>query len=258
MPIFELPGEIHLQRNSSFTLSAYDAGVVGGVCVLNVRIRFRMDRHRRWWLAGPMVATLLLGLVACSSDPASEIGDRVLAKVGEKVITVSDFEREVDRRRHHLPVAPSSTAQKQALLNEMIELELVASRARQEGYEEDVDLAFQFKRMLAGKYKEDKISKSLSRISITAEELASYYETNIDLYTIPERVKAALITLQIPPEASVDKRAAIRDRALEARQKANDLSPSIRSFGALAKSFSDDPSTRFIGGGDRLAFEGLG
>jgi peptidyl-prolyl cis-trans isomerase D len=74
----------------------------------------------------------------------------------------------------------------------------------------------------------------------SAEEIAKYYQSNIDKFTTPERRQARHILIKVPANASPEEKAAGRKKieAIAAKIKAGG------DFAALAKQYSEDSSAK--------------
>lgn len=174
--------------------------------------------------------------------------DQLLAKIDGSSITVHSFKAEMEKRGHGLPGRFASREQMAGLLNDMVQDELVYVAAIKAGYDKNPEIAEALKRMIEGKFREDNLGPELSKISVTDGEIETYYSANASLFSEPETVRAAVIYINVPEKASVEKKAELLQRAEEARTGALKLDSSVRSFGGLAVKYSDDKATRYRGG----------
>jgi hypothetical protein len=177
---------------------------------------------------------------ALSESPPSE----PVAFVDNKPITVAAFQDQL--ARHSARIITSD--QKEALLEEMIHFELLYAAALKAGYDKDPDILASLKRLMANKYREDKLGPRLEKITVSDKEIEKYYQAHQADFVLPKKVRAAIIQISVPANASTDKKAALFKRAAAAQAEALKLSPDTRSFGSVAVHYSDHQPTRYRGG----------
>jgi parvulin-like peptidyl-prolyl isomerase len=202
---------------------------------------------------GTAAALLLfvgLGWAVLSTSCSQAPGPVPLAIVGDRQITVEDFQREVARRIAARRVLPD----KETLLQEMVNQEALVQRARQMGLLDDPQVQREINVLLIGKLREREIDPRVERLQITDEEVAAEYERNIDRYTQPAKVRLAMLFLEANPKMSEAKRNEIQERLSEAHRRILE-SPArggrgaaAGGFGALAIDYSDDQASRYRGG----------
>jgi len=82
------------------------------------------------------------------------------------------------------------------------------------------------------------------KVSVTEVEIADYYEYNPDRFKEHRQVKARHILLSVPPDASKESEAEIKDKALEILNRAQHG----EDFSELAKKYSQDTTNASTGG----------
>jgi peptidyl-prolyl cis-trans isomerase D len=82
------------------------------------------------------------------------------------------------------------------------------------------------------------------KVSVTEAEIADYYEYNPGRFKEQKQVKARHILLKVPPDASNEAEAEIKDKALEILKRAQHG----EDFSELAKKYSQDTSNASKGG----------
>lgn len=179
--------------------------------------------------------------------PAPLTGD-VVARVGDRVITVQDFVDEMAARGGHLPGQYQRTEQRRALLDAMIEQELLVAAAVKAGLDQDREVKAAIRRILVNRYREQLMDEELAKITVSDEEIAAFYQANQVDFTRPERRRAALLFAKAGGHASEELRDDAQRRLEEAQRRVAELDPNILHFGALAQEYSDDTSTRYLGG----------
>jgi parvulin-like peptidyl-prolyl isomerase len=198
---------------------------------------------------GLFISALLAGLVVFTGVSCKKraAGGEVVARVGEAVITKEQFQAELARRaKAGWPLA--SAAQREAVLEEMVRLEVFYAKAVAAGYAKDPELQAQFRRMLAGKYDADQRAKRPAVKRPEPGEIELHYKNNQAQFTAPERVHPAVIFIKVPTKAGAEQVAKAQERAEQIHQKAVEQAAQQASFGLLAQENSDDQATRYRGG----------
>ncbi len=184
---------------------------------------------------------------SCSKAPLPAVSPfddpQVLAIVGEEKITKSDFER----ARVNRPIAP------EALLDELIEHRTLVQTARERGYDRDPQHVAAVERMLANRVREG--HRESQKVEVTDAEIASRYRAEQKKYTVPAKIRAAMIFVEATANFTEEKRAERRAAIEEARGKAT---KSPDQFPSLAAEYSYDQTTKFRGGDLGYLVEGMG
>ena len=212
-----------------------------------------------------ILAGIFLWLPVCLLPAGAAAGpvvvDRVVAVVNDEIITMSDLQREAQKR-------PDITDQR-VILEGMIDRKLQMVAAKRSGLEvTDRELneavadimkrnnmdSKQFEAALAREgltleqyrveFREQMtmsrlFSKFISTgISIDEKEVREYYERNVAQYSLPEEIRVRLLVVTVPAKASIGQIA-------EARTKAEDLMQRIRNgedFIRLIREHSGSPT----------------
>jgi parvulin-like peptidyl-prolyl isomerase len=172
----------------------------------------------------------------------------VLATVGDQAITVEEFREEMARRGGRIPGQFATVAQRQALLDEMIQQRAALARAREEGLDRDPEYRATIERMLTSQYLRAHLDPELEKIEVTPEEVAAFYDAHRDEFLTPERIRAAWIFLAVSAKADAAQVEKTRQRLVAARDEAAKLPAETRNFGEIAKRYSEDAATRYVGG----------
>lgn len=199
--------------------------------------------QKKWMLAGLAITCLCL-MGAERPARGEPLPARTLASVNNQPITVAAFEAEMARR----PAQTITPEQKEALLEEMVRLELIFAAALKANYDKDPEVQASYKRLVVNKYREDVLQPRLEKITVSDKELEDYYNKHKAAFVTPAAVRAAIIRISLSANASKNKKAELLKRAGEARAEALDLSPSTPSFGPVAVRYSDHQATRYRGG----------
>ncbi len=201
-------------------------------------------------MKGCRITLLLLAaatlLVACNGDADLTGEERVLARVGEDVITVGEFTRELEARNDRRPGYYASEERRAALLEEMIEWHVLLAEARSAGVTRDPEFRRLVERMTVQRLRQQRMASELAETGIADADVAAHYEEHVDTFTRPERRRIAMLRVDRPAEAGDAEQARIRIE--EARQAAEALPAETTHFGDVAVEYSDDRSSRYQGG----------
>jgi len=217
--------------------------------------RRRSPARSGWESVRPgAIAVLLLLFIPTSSPAAEPPADRnvapapAVATVGDEPITADELRTEMARRGGGVPGQFATPEGRRALLDELIRFEALAARAREAGYDRDPDLRAAFKRLMVEAYLRDQIEAPLAGVEVSDEEVRRFYDEHKDEYARPERRQAAIVFIQVHPNASAEKKAELTARAEAALAEARALDPKVRHFGQVARGHSDDRASRYQGG----------
>ena len=201
--------------------------------------------------AAPAVQPSTPAAPAAAQPPAV-----VLARVGDDTITVEQFRLQMAQRGGRIPGQFSTVEQRQALLDEMIQDKVALQQARKDGLDRDPEYQATIERMLSTQYLRAHLDPLLEKIEVKPEEVAAFYEAHREEFLIPERIRAAWIFLAVSQKADAAQVEKTRQRLVAARDEAAKLPAETRNFGELAKSISEDPATRYVGGELGWIYEG--
>lgn len=146
------------------------------------------------------------------------------------------------------PNTVSTPQEKKALLNEMVNFELLYRAALGKGYDKDPAIQERLKRLIVEKYYKKALEPKLAKITVSDEEIEQFYQNHKADFLVPRMVRAAVIRITVPAGGSTDNKAQLRLRAEAARSEALKLNPATKSFGPVAVKYSDHQSTRYRGG----------
>jgi hypothetical protein len=195
-----------------------------------------------------LAAVLGLGLsaVAGAQPPTAPPPDGAtpVATVNGVVISVDAFRAEMSRRG--VTGARAGLKQREALLEEMVRLEVLAAKAKSAGYDKDPEIVAATKRLMADKLLRDQAAAQTPAVPDTA--VAQYYAGHVSEFGAVERRRAAVIFVRVSAAAPADKKAEARERATRALAEAQKQDPKVGSFGPIAAKYSDDQATRYVGG----------
>jgi len=213
---------------------------------------------KRWvWLA----VVLAIALLALGCDNVSKEGvspestahgqkaegkeGPVLARVGDAVITVKDFQAQVERIPPFYRAQLQSKEGKQRLLDNLIRLELLYQEALRQGLDKDPEYTKrleEIKKSLLARSLEQKISES--EIEVTDKQIADYYEENKERYAIKPSAHIYQILVKVPKDASEQDEKAAQEKINKAYAELK----AGKEFSEVAKEYSEDSFTAKRGG----------
>lgn len=156
------------------------------------------------------LAALVIALVGCNDKAVQpqpqdagpqaagltpEQASRVLAKVGDKAITLGDFAATLERMDQFDRLRYQTQERRRELLNELIDVELLAAEARRRGLDKQPETEEAIRQIL----REAMLARARQGMpapgEIPASEVRAYYEANADKFHEPERRRVAAIVL---------------------------------------------------------------
>ncbi len=194
---------------------------------------------------------LLLPVLVClgallSAGISTAEDDVVLAEFGNIRITQSDYNRTFEFYPEEVQnsIRSNPEFQKRFLVS-MVQLRVISGIAREKGIDEIPELKARIEVLVNDLLSKEFIKREvLSKISITDEDMRSYYKANSESYTAPESVRARHILLKVPANAEENVKQ-------DTEKKAEGILERIRSgedFEKLASELSDDTGSKQKGG----------
>lgn len=141
---------------------------------------------------------------SASARPASispELAKRVLAKVGNHEITLGEFAATLDRMDPFERLRYQSADSRKQLLNELIDLELLAEEARRRGLTKQPETEERVRQMLRDELLAQVRRSTVSPGDISEADARRYYDEHRDDFREPERRRVAHIALPSEIEA---------------------------------------------------------
>lgn len=153
-------------------------------------------------------AGALVSATGCSDPPKStpdagpppggltqEQASRVLAKVGERTITLGDFAATLDRMDQFDRLKFQAADRRKDLLNQMIDIELLAEEAKKRGLDQQPMTQEAIRAVLRDAYLVEAHKALPTPAEIPADEVKAYYDAHVADYTDPERRRVSAIQI---------------------------------------------------------------
>lgn len=191
------------------------------------------------------IAVLLFSLSLCIYGNALAQDD-VLAKFGDKKITVADLDKVIGfleiQKQEMIKQNPQL---KEQLLRQLVQSIVIADLAKKAGYEKEADIAEQLQifkdSFLATLYVKREI---IDNIHISDDDIKAYYKAHEDELMTPAMVRARHILFRVDDNAPEEE----KQKTLIKAEGILDKIKSGEDFAQLASEFSDDTVTKTNGG----------
>lgn len=165
-----------------------------------------------------------------------ELSARVLAKVGDRPITLGEYAATLQRMDPFERLRYQSPDRRKQLLNELIDLELLAQEARRRGLDQKPETQERVRQMLRDELLAQVRAALPTPAEISEVDARRYYEEHRDDFREPERRRIAHIALGTEPAAKLvlEKALAatpaqwgklVSDESREQRDKSNSALP---------------------------------
>jgi len=179
--------------------------------------------------------TLIFSLIFSAPGFAQKKGDEVLATIGNKKITLQDFNTKYNDVRTKAPI---NTPTKKQFLEDLVRYEVGAQEAEKKNLEKDPIVQDRLRQELYKALLEKELGQKVQAIQVSEKEMVDWYKKN------PE-VRFSHILVELKPGANAEQRAEALKRANEIL---DEVKKSKRSFEELVKIYSDDPLSKAASG----------
>ncbi len=159
----------------------------------------------------------------------------VVATVGSKKITLGEFNKRYKEVTAQVLVNPPN---KEVFLEELVRYELGVQEAKKRGFEKDPIVLDRLNQEMYKAFLEKELGKKVEESTVTEADMKTWYASNPQL-------RLSDILIEIKPGATKDQRDEARKRANEIL---DEVKKSKRSFEELVKLYSDDITTKNLGG----------
>lgn len=133
--------------------------------------------------------------VAPPAKLTAELARQVLAKVGEREITLGEFAETLERMDPFERLRYQSPERRKQLLNEIIQVELLAEEAKRRGLDKQPETQERVRQMLKDELLRDVRQSMPSPTDIPEAEVHAYFDSHHDEFKEPERRRVAHLLL---------------------------------------------------------------
>jgi DNA-directed RNA polymerase subunit F len=171
------------------------------------------------------------GAHAGSTQLTAEQSAKVLATVGDVTITLGDYVAALEHMDQFDRLRYQSPERRKELLDDLIEVELLAREATAKGYDKDPVAQQELRAILRDSLLKESRQGALEPNAIPDDEVRSYFEAHKADYRDPERRRLSLIVLRDEATAKT-----VLDLAVKA--------PTATQWGDLVRNKSSDAQAR--------------
>lgn len=165
----------------------------------------------------------------------------IVAKIGEKNITLGEVEDSILEKPAYVQMRYNSPERRKEFLKAMVEFEILAMEAKREGYESHPDVIQALKDEMVKIYTHDVIDNLVKISDIKDEDIKKYYEEHYSEFHRPEQKRLAHILIK-------NKDNAIKiAKELKSKISANKGQARI-IFNEYVLKYSEDEKTKNTGG----------
>jgi len=125
-----------------------------------------------------------------------ELAKKTLAKVGSRVITLGDYAATLERMDPFERMRYQSPDRRRRLLDEMVEVELLAQEAQRRGLDKGTETQERMRQVLRDQLLEEIRKGAPAANDIPEAELRAYFDSHKDEFAEPERRRVAAIVLE--------------------------------------------------------------
>jgi peptidyl-prolyl cis-trans isomerase C len=172
--------------------------------------------------------------------------DDVVAKIGDRKITISEFNKMLgylDSEKQK--VIEKNPQLKENILQQYIQGIVISKLAKKKGFDKNPELKEQLEllkdNIIAIEYLKKEVT---NKVEVSEEDVKAYYESHKDEFKTPEMVRSRHILIKTdPPASDNDKK--------KAKEKAEEILKKIKAgedFAKLASDVSDDTGSKPKGG----------
>lgn len=181
------------------------------------------------WILVSLLSTLL------STQVFAQKGSDVVATVGSQKITLEQFNKKYAEVLSQVSVNPPS---KKLFLEDMVRYELGIQEAKKRNLEKDPLVADRINQEIYKGLLEKELGKKVQNIKVSDNEMKEWYIKN-------PQIRLSVLIIEVKPGATAEQRAEAKKRATEIL---SEVKKSKRPFEELVRLYSDDTTTKNIGG----------
>jgi len=161
-----------------------------------------------------------------------EMAAKTLAKVGDRTITLGEYAATLERMDSFERMRYQSPDRRKRLLDEMVEVELLAQEARRRGLDKSEETQERVRQILRDQLLEDMRKSAPAANDVPDADLHAYYDAHKDEFAEPERRRVAAIVVDTPAQAKTVLAKAVKANPTE--------------WGALVDQFSTQRGARSV------------
>ncbi len=169
---------------------------------------------------------------------------KVLAKIGDVVITEKEFERRLNLLTPFTKARYQSPERKREFLDSLIRFELLAKEAQMRGHHLNPDVQLNYKQAMVKELMKKEVRNLVKLSDIPDTEVQTYYQEHLDEYQRPLQMRGShiLIQDQIKAQAVLDELLTLQKEQSKENEKLKDPLVLKKAFGdwALRESIDEE------------------
>lgn len=178
---------------------------------------------------------LVCSLAFVASFSFAQKDSDIVATVGTKKITVAEFNK---KYKEVVSQVLSSPPSKKVFLEDLIRYEMGLQEAKKRGLEKEALVQDQMNQAMYRGLLEKELGQKVQESKVTDDEMKTWYAKN-------PQIRVSTILIEVKPGATEAQRAEAKKRAEEILAE---VKTSKRSFEELVRLYSDDTTTKSLGG----------
>ena len=160
--------------------------------------------------------------------------NEVLAKVGDRTITVGEFADRLASQSPYLRARFESPERRKDFLDNLVRYELLVYEATRRGYAEKPEIVRARRNAMIQQLVKREVDEPLEGLEVTDEEIQAIYDANPDEYNRPAQARVSHIFIE--------------DRARARKIFGEAKKADLAGFRELARKYSEDADTKASGG----------
>ncbi len=194
---------------------------------------------RKFLAMGSML--LLLAITLFQGNAVAQ-NDNIIAKIGDKQITLSDFNAIINYLDTEKQKALVNNPQlKETFLRQIVQSMVISDIAKKEGFDKKPELKKQLELFTDNFLVNEFLRREVvQKMTVSEDEMKSYYDGHKNEFKTPEMVRARHILIEATPLSSEEEKK-------KAREKAEGILKRIKDgedFAGLASNLSDDKGSQ--------------
>ena len=172
--------------------------------------------------------------------------ETLVAKIGEKNITLSDFNKILNFfDPDKLKVIENNPQIKEQILQQMVQALVISQLAKQGGFDARPDIKEQMELQKNGFLANEYLKREImQKVTVSENEGKTYYDANNDEFKAPEMVRARHILFLVDTSATDEAKKNVYEKAAATLKKIK----GGEDFAKLASELSGDPGSKSKGG----------
>jgi peptidyl-prolyl cis-trans isomerase C len=189
---------------------------------------------------------LLLLAITCFQGNALAQEDAIAALIGNKKITVSDFNTIIGYLDSEKQKAIEKNPQlKESLLRQIVQTMVISDIAKKQGFDNKPDVKKQLElfadNFLVNEFLRREVAQ---KATVSEDDIKTYYDGHKDEFKTSDMIRARHILIKVAPQSSEEEKKKAKEKAEGILKKIKDE----EDFAGLANNYSDDASSKLTGG----------